>query len=150
MAEHPGLDDEVGTGPVIAVSELQTPSEEVLELEHVYEALAHPRRRYLCYLLLAEPVWTLTELAAEIAAREDGSPDAAVDDGDLERVCVSLYHAHVPKLVDWKVVSFDEETETVAIAENAEQVLDALVAVGATLEETLESETGGDRADEKR
>lgn len=40
-----------------------------------------------------------------------------------ERVYVSLIHAHVPKLVDESVLTFDEEHEMIAPAENATQVL---------------------------
>lgn len=55
-----------------------------------------------------------------------------------EEVYVALYHAHVPKLVDEGVLSFDEATETITAAENAEQVLAALEGMGASLDSNQE------------
>ncbi len=47
---------------------------------------------------------------------------------------VSLYHAHVPKLVEEDVLLFDESTETVAPGENAHQVLLALRGISTGLD----------------
>ncbi|MFC6976219.1 hypothetical protein ACFQL1_18485 [Halomicroarcula sp. GCM10025709] len=111
----------------------------MLEVETVYEALGHPRRRYLCYTLLEDTEWTLTELATKIAAWENDVPEHAVTNDRREAVYVSLYHAHVPKLVDEGVIAFDETTETITVAEHAEQVLAALEGMGASLDASQET-----------
>ena len=49
-----------------------------------------------------------------------------------ERVYISLYYTHVPKLVDQDVVALDEATETVSPAKNATQILGALRGMGAS------------------
>ena len=121
----------------------------ILELDHVYQALAHPRRRYLCYTLLEDDEWFLTELAGKIAAWERDASEDAVDECDRERVLVSLYHAHVPKLVDDDIVVFDDTSETIRSAENAEQVLAALEAMGESLDGRRESHARGDTDDER-
>ncbi|GAB3670011.1 DUF7344 domain-containing protein [Halopiger thermotolerans] len=122
----------------------------VLELDHVYEALGHPRRRYLCYTLLETTEWTLTDLATKIAAWENDIPDHEVTTLQRERVYVSLYHAHVPKLVDEGVITFDDATETITPAENAAQVLLALEGVGASLDSNQEAHARSDMdADER-
>ncbi|WP_090307875.1 DUF7344 domain-containing protein [Natronorubrum texcoconense] len=115
------------------------PPREILELDHVYEALGHPRRRYLCYTLLEDANWSLIDLATKIAAWENDVPDHEVTDGQRERVYVSLYHAHVPKLVDEGVITFADESETITTAGNAEQVLTALAGMGATLDGAQET-----------
>lgn len=107
---------------------------ELLESEHVYEALAHPRRRYLCRVLLDDTTRTLPDLATEIAAREDGVDEHAVTEARRQRVYVSLYHVHVPKLADEGVVAFDDIAETVTPAENADRVLTALEGIEASLD----------------
>jgi hypothetical protein len=124
-----------------------SPSRALLELDHVYEALGHPRRRYLCYTLLEETEWTLGELATKIAAWDDGVPESAVTDGRRDRVYVSLYHAHVPKLVDDGVVDFDEANGTITAAENAEQVLAVLEGMGASLDGNQEIHARGEMSD---
>jgi hypothetical protein len=131
--------------------------EGVLGLDHVYGALSHPRRRYLCYTLLEDEEWSLAELARRIAAWEDeaagsgapgsGAAGEATPESRWERVYVALYHAHVPKLVEMDVVAFDEETGTVTPAGNAEQVLDALRGVGGSVDASQESHAR-DRTDD--
>lgn len=126
-----------------------TLEEGVLDLQYVFEALAHPRRRYLLYTLLEKNAWTLTELAEKVAAWEhDGHADA-VTETDRDRVYVSLLHAHVPKLEDDDVVAFDPEDETIEKGPNAEQVLALLEHAGASLDAAQEkhARTDGDDDD---
>lgn len=127
----------------------QLPPQAVLELDHVYEALAHLRRRYLCYTLLEDTEWSLTDLSTKVAAWEHDVPEREVTDSQRKRVSVSLSHAHVPKLVDVGVVAFDEPTETLTAAENAEPVLSALRGVGASLDASQEAHARGEMDDEE-
>lgn len=113
-------------------------SHDVLELDHVYEALDHPRRRYLCHTLLEDDEWSLPELARTVAAWESDQPEDEVSEAEQHRVYVSLYHSHVPKLADCGVVSFDADAETLSTAENAEPVQAALEALGASVEASRE------------
>jgi hypothetical protein len=115
------------------------PPEGILELDHVYDAVGHPRRRYLCYTLLAETEWSLTDLATKIAAWEGDVPEHAVPVRHQETVYVSLYHAHVPKLVEDDIITFDAMSETIRPAENAPQVLHALNGMGASLDASQET-----------
>lgn len=125
-------------------------SHDVLELDHVYEALEHPRRRYLCYALLEDDEWSLAELAGKVAAWETDQPEDEVSEPERQRVYVSLYHSHVPKLADCGVVSFDADAETLSTAENAEQVLESLQGMGAGVEASHEDHAReGTDADER-
>ncbi|PSQ08017.1 hypothetical protein BRC97_01140 [Halobacteriales archaeon QS_6_71_20] len=123
----------------------QLPPRDILDIEPVYEALGHSRRRYLCYTLLEDTEWSLTDLATKIAAWENDVPDHATTEAQREAVYVSLYHAHVPKLVDEGVVAFDDATETITTAEHTEQVLSALRGIGASLDSDQEHHARGDR-----
>lgn len=101
-----------------------------LELDHAFEALAHPRRRYALYTLLETTEWTLQDLAEKITAWENDVPESTLYDDEVERVYVSLYHNHIPKLVEDGIVVFDEPTETIQPGPNAEQVLAVLENAG--------------------
>lgn len=138
MAGDPESDEEA-TSDVSASSEKQLPPRSILDIEPVYEALGHSRRRYLCYTLLEDTEWSLTDLAEKIAAWENDIPEHEVTEAQREDVYVSLYHAHVPKLVDEGVISYDEETKTITAAEHAEQVLTALEGMGASLDSNQET-----------
>lgn len=116
----------------------------VLELDRVYTALSHPRRRYLCYTLLEERRWRLRQLATKTAAWESDVTEAAVADAHRERVYVSLFHAHVPKLADLDVIEFDRPTETISAGDHAEQVLNALEGMGASLDTSEERHARGE------
>ena len=106
----------------------------VLELDHVYEALGDPRRRYLCYTLLEDTRWSLNELANKVAAWERELPVSEITSSHWHPVYVSLYHAHIPKLVEEGVILYDDSTETIVAGDNAEQVLAALQGMGASLD----------------
>lgn len=138
MAGEPYPDEEA-TSDVSSVSEKQLPPLDVLEIEPVYEALGNSRRRYLCYTLFEDTEWSLTDLATKIAAWENDIPEHEVTENQRERVYVSLYHAHVPKLVDESVITFDETTETITTAKHAEQVMTALEGIGASLDANQET-----------
>jgi hypothetical protein len=116
------------------------PPPAVLELPQVYDALSHPRRRYVCHLLPEDDRWSVAELAGRIAAWEAGVPGDAVAEYRRERVAVSLYHSHLPKLAADDVVDFDDATGTVTAAGNADTVLTALDGIAARLDDADEGE----------
>ncbi|ELY55415.1 hypothetical protein C491_16917 [Natronococcus amylolyticus DSM 10524] len=150
MVDDPTRDDDVQSGSESVGAERDLPSREILELDHVYEALGHSRRRYLCYTLLERAEWSLTDLATKIAAWENGVPEHAVTGLQRERVYVALYHTHVPKLADDDVVTLDESTETIVAAENATQVLAALEGMGTTLDSNQETHARGEMDNDKQ
>jgi hypothetical protein len=135
--------DEGVTASASERPDVTAPPADILELDHVYEALGHSRRRYLCYTLLEDIEWTLDELARKIAAWENDVPEYDVTNSQQEAVYVALYHAHVPKLVDEGVLAFDDATEEITAAENAKQVLLALEGMGASLDSNQESHARG-------
>ncbi len=112
--------------------------ESVLEDDDMFEALAHERRRYLLYTLLDRERWPLWELASRMAAWEAGDPEDAVDEREVERVYTSLFHAHVPKLVDLGILEFDRQDETITRGSHAERTLEALEHTGASAADAME------------
>jgi len=143
MDGEPDSSEEV-TSDVSESFETQLPPSDILEIEPVYEALGHPRRRYLCYTLFEGAEWSLSDLATKVAAWENDVPEHAVSEDQHEDVYVSLYHAHVPKLVDEGVITFDEATETITAGEHAEQVLIALEGMGASPDSNQETHARGE------
>ena len=121
-------------------SDPERPPPAVLELPQVYDALSHPRRRYVCHLLSEDDRWSVAELAGRIAAWEAGVPGDAIAEYRRERVAVSLYHSHLPKLAADDVVDFDDATGTVTAAGNADPVLAALDGIAARLDDADEGE----------
>lgn len=101
-----------------------------LRLNHVFEALANPRRRYLLYTLLRGDELSLEEIARSVTAWEKDVPVETVTDEEAERTYVALYHSHIPKLVEADIVEFERTTETIRRANNAEQVLNVLANAG--------------------
>ncbi|MFC7098875.1 DUF7344 domain-containing protein [Halobaculum marinum] len=99
-------------------------------MDHVFEALGHPRRRYLLYTLETDGSRTLWGISKRIAAWEGEIPEDSVSAEATERVYVSLYHNHVPKLANDGIVAFSEAEETIEPASNAEAVLAVLDTIG--------------------
>lgn len=102
----------------------------VLELDQVFDAIDHPRRRYLLYTLEGNGTLPLWETAKRIAAWEDDVLSEDVPEEAIERVYVSLYHNHIPKLVSDSVIAFSETNETIEPASNTQEVLDVLDKIG--------------------
>lgn len=123
-----GTATELSTRPP---GDLGDPPDE-LEIDRVYSALEHPRRRFLCYKLQEGAEWTLSDLATSIAAWENDVPIHEVTSEQREDVYVALYHAHVPKLEDIGVVTFNQERRTITVDEQADQLLSVLRGIGAS------------------
>ena len=138
MAGEPDPNEKTASDTSTSTDSQSLPPD-VLEIDPAYEALGHPRRRYLCYTLLEDTEWSLTELATKIAAWENDIPEHEVSEREREAVSVSLYHAHVPKLVDEGVIAFDDAMETITPAEHTEQVLTALEGIGASVDANQEA-----------
>ncbi|WP_224447854.1 DUF7344 domain-containing protein [Haloprofundus salilacus] len=113
-------------------------------MDHVFEVLAHPRRRYLLYTLLEETEWGLRELAEKIATWENDVRESTVSDDGVERVYVSLYHNHVPLLVEEGIIEFEETTETIGLGPHADQVLAVLENAGGSNDSDQETHARSD------
>ena len=121
------------------MNEPTTSGTSVLELDEVFAALGHPRRRYLVYTLAnGGSEATLPELAAKIAAWEEGIPAGEVSEENRKRVHVSLYHSHVPKLADLGIIEYHEGEDSIVRARNTTQVEAVLDGAGAEFDSRQE------------
>lgn len=79
--------------------------------------LADQRRRYVLQCLDGRSTgMALADLATDVAALERDADPRDVSPDAIERVYVSLYHCHVPKLADGDVVDYREERNTVSLS----------------------------------
>lgn len=114
-------------------------TERVLELDEVFTALDHSRRRYLLYTLVNDrSEETLSELATNIVAWEQDKPIEEVTNEERRRVHVSLYHSHIPKLADLNILEYREGEDIIVRARNTEQVKGVLDGAGAELDSRQE------------
>lgn len=87
-------------------------------LDVVFGLLSSRQRRYvLQYLTHHSGTVELRELADQLATCEETTVD------DQERLVVSLYHVHLPKLADSGVITFDPEQRLVELEETADALL---------------------------
>ncbi|MFC6962732.1 DUF7344 domain-containing protein [Halocatena marina] len=96
------------------------------DLDGVFEVLSHFRRRSVLYAFTMDDQWTLSALATTLAAWEHAVDEEAVDEHMHERMYVSLYHAHIPKLENTGAVHFDEESETLSPGTHADTMCEVL------------------------
>ena len=112
----------------------------VLELNDVFAALGHPRRRYLLYTLVnGSTEAPLSELAADIAAWELEKPASEVTAAERRKIHISLYHSHIPKLASLEIVDYHEGENIIVRAVNTAQVQAVLDGAGAELDSRQES-----------
>lgn len=69
----------------------------------------------LAVLRAAEGPLTLTEVAIESTRRADDATDG-FERENLDRVCLTLHHRHLPKLADAGCVEYDAAEKTVALS----------------------------------
>lgn len=74
-----------------------------------HSLLAAKRRRVVLDILSEGPSsFTLRELSTAVAAREDDA-----DEGDIEQIAITLHHAHLPKMDEFGVVTYDRRRQQI-------------------------------------
>lgn len=87
------------------------------ELTVMFNALAHSYRRYVLYYLTTESEEVRLETLAEtLADREDGHPTTERHDAKAN-IKAELHHMHLPKLVEFGIITFDMDTATIELNE---------------------------------
>ncbi|MFC4359050.1 hypothetical protein ACFO0N_13960 [Halobium salinum] len=82
-----------------------------LPLDDVFDLLGDRRRRYVLYCLADwDGAVARDELARQVATWEHGGDLGDVPAESITRVTVSLDHVHLPRLVDYGVVTYDRES----------------------------------------
>lgn len=74
------------------------------------------RIRVLQLLVEAETSVTIEDLAIEIA-RSERDRERTVTESQVVKTYLSLYHRHIPKLVDAGLVSYDPDAERVVLSD---------------------------------
>lgn len=108
--------------PDSAVAE-ETDAGYELPLDQLFEILKNSRRRQTLHFLQEnEGVTTLSDLAEDIAAKENNTTVRQISSSQRKRVYVGLYQCHLPKMDDMDIIDFDQNRGTVETGPNAEQL----------------------------
>lgn len=83
-----------------------------------FELLRNRRRRYVLSVLVEHEELTLADLADEVAVREFDRPIRAISADSVLDIYLSLYHAHLPRFVEYGVVAYDQKRDLVTLAVN--------------------------------
>jgi len=99
------------------LDEADRPDPAAKTLDDVFSLLADQRRRLLLSVMRSygEEV-TLPDAAEEVAARETGHTVRNISAERVKEVYLSLYHDHLPRLVDAGLLEYDQERDLVAPA----------------------------------
>lgn len=97
-----------------------------LTIDDQFDLLSSRYRRYLLYALacftppvsLARAAETVTELLLDVPA--DDVPEQRLD------IYMSLYHTHVPRLVENDVVTYDQQEDALEFGPNVVHLIPAL------------------------
>ena len=94
-----------------------------LSLDVVCDLLANQRRQYVlaCLIDHAQAI-ALTDLAENIAVRENEETLTEIPNEKVRAISTSLYHVHIPKLVDAGAVEYDQDRDMVRISETTDRV----------------------------
>ena len=94
------------------LDDLSAPTETV---DEAFELLAHRRRRVFLHVMRSygEAV-TLPDAAEAVASQEFGRDVVELSAERVANVYLSLYHDHLPRLVDAGLVRYDQDRDLVA------------------------------------
>lgn len=94
---------------------LEQRDEQPAAVDEAFRLLANNRRRLFVQVMCAyrEEV-TLPDVAEEVASRETGLPVVEITPERIADVYISLYHDHLPRLVDAGLLEYDQERDLVA------------------------------------
>lgn len=101
--------------------------------ERIFGALANKRRRYILYCLHDHTHMNVETLATQIAAWEEDSPIEDIPDDVSNQVFTSLVHAHLPKLVDYGLIEYDDRSGAVRYTD-VPSLLEEALALAALVE----------------
>ncbi|SDM62917.1 hypothetical protein SAMN04487949_2321 [Halogranum gelatinilyticum] len=97
-----------------------TPDGGQLSTDALFQILGNSRRRFIIrQLYRTDRDLDLKELAAQIAAVEEGIAPEAVTNEERQRVYVSLYQTHLPTLTESGLIDYDEDRRTLSLRRNA-------------------------------
>lgn len=92
-------------------------TDDASSLDERLEALSHRRRRHVLQCLEEERTpLTLAELANEVTKRDREATQSGISAEETEKIRVSLYHLHLPKLGDADLVAYDREEDSVMLS----------------------------------
>lgn len=90
--------------------------------DKLFSVLANRRRRYALYCLKTSTTpMTMADVADALVRWETDTSPPAVQE-TRERVYISLYHCHLPKLADADLISFDSDQKLVDLREDGEKL----------------------------
>lgn len=94
-----------------------------LAVDDMFSILSNQRRRYVLQSLgeSQTPV-AFDDLVDDVAEQEHDAPISDIPAEAVDRVRLSLYHSHIPKLADVDLVEHCEEREQVSLSTDSEQV----------------------------
>ena len=109
----------VGHSPEVSVAERGDSDGQSSDVG--FGLLAKQRRRTaLSCLTDHSRAIALADLAEDVAARENEEPITEIPKEEILRIRTSLYHNHVPRLVDAGAVEYDRDRNSVQISETAD------------------------------
>jgi len=90
--------------------------------DELFRILSSGRRRYIIYFLHREgEEMSLGDLATRIAAEENERTIEDVTDAERQRVYISLYQTHLPKLQEADIVEYDDEERLVTLTDEMQR-----------------------------
>lgn len=89
--------------------------------DELFDVLSHHRRRYVieCLIRYGSPM-TLPDLADECVVMEHQRAFDSIPAETVKQMYMSLYHTHIPELVECGAVEYDQESDSVALVDAAQ------------------------------
>lgn len=81
-----------------------------LDKDKTFEILSNERRRHILDILSRTDHMDKGELATLVTVRETGKPKSKINSTERKNVLVGLHQCHLPKLADYGVINYEDDT----------------------------------------
>lgn len=111
------------TSDVLEAVQSTVSDSQVTTVDRAFDVLSNQRRRYAIHSLQQhDKPMELADVADDIAVYENEAESTDIPNEEVKRIYTSLYHSHIPKLVNAGIAEIDQDRNTIALAENADQL----------------------------
>ncbi|EJN57342.1 DUF7344 domain-containing protein [Halogranum rubrum] len=103
----------------------QTATEQPLSRDDVFHLLQNARRRGVVRYLSErddDAVYEMRDIATQVAAWENNKPIAQLNSDERQRVYISLYQGHLPKLAEKGLIEYNQSRGRVESTPRLEQL----------------------------
>lgn len=106
-----------------SVADIAALREAARSTDDLFEVLSNAHRRFVVSCLATHPnPLAVADFATELACWECKTPSDHISAEQVESRYINLYHVHIPKMADAGILRYNQEQDTIALADECDGI----------------------------